>query len=91
MLKGFYQGLPFNFSLPLVATFTDRLTLLGSEMWLWSADLVRADGQLWVCRLSVPLLGLTLGDKFYLDIAPSIVPGEGDWIQGGGSQSWWCW
>ena len=60
IFKGFYQG-PFSFSFPSVTTLMDRLTLLGSEAWLCSADLARAYRQLWVFPLSVPLLGLTLG------------------------------
>ena len=54
IVKGFYLGLPFNFSLPSVATLTDRLVTIGPNAWFWGGDLERAYRQLRVCPLSVP-------------------------------------
>ena len=62
--KGYYQGIPFSFTLPTVTTLMDRLVKTGSCSYLWSADLSRAYRQLWVCPRSLPLLGLSVNDKF---------------------------
>ena len=62
--RGYYQGDQFNFTFPSVALLTDQLTQLGPNAWLWSADLARAYGQLRVCPLMAPLLGILL-DKQY--------------------------
>ena len=67
--RGYYQSEQFNFTLPLVALLTDRLTQLGPNAWLWSADLARAYRQLRVCPLSVPLLGIPLDNQYFLDIS----------------------
>ena len=39
-------------------------------LYLWSADISRAYRQLRVCPLSLPLLGLSINEKFFLDLAP---------------------
>ena len=46
IVKGFYQGSPFSFSLPSVSTLTDQMTKLGAGSWFWSADLSQAYRQL---------------------------------------------
>ena len=61
--KWYYLGTSFNFSLPSVSTFTDRLITIGSGAWLWGGNLVRAYGQLRVCLLSVTLLGISLNNN----------------------------
>ena len=68
--KGYYLGSKFNFTLPSVSTLTDRLTQLGTGAWFWGADLAQAYRQLRVCPLSIPLLGVLLNNKYYLDLAP---------------------
>ena len=68
--KGYYLGSHFSFSLPSITTLTDRLVKLGSEAWLWAADLARAYRQLRVCPLSTPLLGISVNSQTYIDIAP---------------------
>ena len=70
ILKGFYLGQIFNFTLPTINTLADRLLVAGAGSWLWTADLSRAYSQLQVCPLSSPLLGIALGSNIYLDITP---------------------
>ena len=70
IVKDDYLGEKFNFTLPTISTLSERLILTGPHAWIWTADLARAYRQLRVCPLSVPLLGIFLQDKLYLDIAP---------------------
>ena len=71
IVKGFYQGQQFNFSLPSVVMLADRLLIAGAGSWLWTADLSRAYRRQRVCPLSAPLLGIGLEDSIYVDIAPT--------------------
>ena len=64
--KGCYLGQPFNFTLPSVSTLTD---MLGPGAWLWTADLARVHRQVRLCPLSTLLLGISVHDSIYLDIA----------------------
>ena len=43
---------------------------LHPESWLLGTDLARAYRQLLVCPLSLPLLGISVNNKIYIDIAP---------------------
>ena len=68
--RGWYQGLPFSFSLPTILDLVERVKELGRGCWIWSVDLERAYRQLRVCPLSIPLLGIKFNDNIYLDLAP---------------------
>ena len=68
IVKGFYLDAKFNFSLPSVCKLTERLSTLGPNTLHWGADLARAYRQLRVCLLSTSLLGVSLDNKFYIDI-----------------------
>ena len=67
IVKGFYQGSPFSFSLPSNMTLMDQLTKSGTGSWLWLADPSRAYRQLRVYPLSVPLLAIKLKGQYYLE------------------------
>ena len=68
IVRGFYLGHSFNFSLPSVTTLTDKLIELGPDAWPWSADLARSHHQLRVCPLSTLLLGIALNGNTYIDV-----------------------
>lgn len=68
--KGWYQGEPCPLHLPSISDLLKKVSEAGKGALLWSADLARAYRQLRVCPLSIPLLGITFEQKFYLDLAP---------------------
>ena len=67
--RGYYQGTQFNFSLSSVSMLADRLSSLGQDAWLWSADLAHVYRQLHTCPLSIPLLGLKINDQYFVIIS----------------------
>ena len=64
IVKGFYLGKHLNFTLPTIATLSDRLVLMGKDSYMWTAHLARAYRQLRVCPLNVPLLGMQFKEQF---------------------------
>ena len=67
--KGYYQGSPRSYTLPNIMDAADEVTRIGTGSYLWCADLARAYRQLRTCPLSTPLLGISLNNKHYIDIA----------------------
>ena len=57
-------------TLPSIITLIDCLVVSGSDSWLWGADFSRAYRKPTVCPLSEPLLGISVQNNYYIDIAP---------------------
>ena len=70
LTTGCYRGKPLSLTLPSVPTLTDRLIKSGSGLFIWTADLSCSYRQLCVCVLSLPLLGLSANDQFFIDLPP---------------------
>lgn len=64
-------GRDTSYTLPTIGDLSTQLQKVGPNAWLWKADLARAYRQLRVDPLDVPLLGLQMEDKIYLDLCPS--------------------
>ena len=70
IIRGWYQGKPFTYTLPSIGNVVDRVKYLGENCLIWTVDLERAYRQLRVCPLSTPLLGINFKGLNYVDLAP---------------------
>lgn len=68
--KGRFQGQPMTDTMPIIIDLAEEVTRLGTGAFIWCVDLACSSRQLRSCLLSMPLLGITLHDCVYIDIAP---------------------
>ena len=68
--RQYYLGKQLTYSLPGINDIINKLNSSLSKKFLWTIDLARAYRQLRTDPLSVPLLGITVNNKKYFDIAP---------------------
>lgn len=66
-----YFGRDISYTLPSIGDLITKLQMEGKGALVWKADLARAYRQLRVDPLDAPLLGIKVGDLYYIDRCPS--------------------
>lgn len=66
-----YYGLNISYTLPNIGDLVSKLQECGQGALVWKADLARAYRQMRVDPLDAPLLGLKVGQCYYLDRCPA--------------------
>ena len=71
VLKNFFQGRDFNYTLPTPFDLAEEILQAGQGAFMWKADLQRAYRQLRIDPLDYPLLAIRHNDNCYIDVCPS--------------------
>lgn len=64
-------GRDISYTLPNIWDLLEHIKTIGSNSWVWVADLQRAYRQLRVDPLDTPLLGLQVDEGIFLDLCPA--------------------
>ena len=71
IIKNFFQGDDFFYTLPTPLDLADHILKAGRGAYLWKADLQRAYRQLRIDPLDYPLLAIRHNNMTYIDVCPS--------------------